>query len=144
MPAISGRVSVIASHLIYDGYFAGIWKKDLVRSLAWTLTGDVLSSNAFNSIPSSSWASFKGLIFFRGIHSEEWRRGKPSSSFSTDKSFEVLEGSTKLYGKDPFGRVLSGKLVVTGLTLLLKGPEWGKKFGPNSTTAVTPTKNTDA
>lgn len=52
--------------------------------------------------------------------------GNPHRTFPRTRALRFRR-EYKVYGKDPFGRVLSGKLVVTGLTLLLKGSRVGEE-----------------
>jgi hypothetical protein len=130
LPAVSGLAAAVAL-TIKEDYLAGIWKGDMVRGLLWLpiSAATINSSNRIPSIPTWSWASYRGGIQFislgtkqsgpidarYNIH-EDIDQARSTMMiqglYRTDRNL-IIEGSTASSSLDPFGRVTSGTLKVT-------------------------------
>lgn len=112
---------ILESYNISDTYLAGMWKKNLAKSLLWHVEDDdyrrnrdagvVWSplpsvdkrNNPTNMPPSWSWASMNAPVLMR-----------PLLGFETAPDFEIIEATTKNVGSAKFGMVSSGQLRVKG------------------------------
>jgi hypothetical protein len=98
LPAISGLASDF--HRAIGGqYLAGLWKEDIIMSLAWSLSIEDKQLDTAYTAPSWSWASA------RNSRPSLQRNGKV---FYTD--VEILVAQVSLAGLDPFGAVTDGYL----------------------------------
>jgi hypothetical protein len=119
LPAISGIAAEVACLLQSDDYLAGIWKTDLLRGISWF--PDPINRRVCDKtwpplpidegIPSWSWAAFDGPIKYYG---ENWfgddRVNTPSKIHL--EAVHIIHAS-----RDPFGRVASGELRLSGLAI---------------------------
>ncbi|KAK4108976.1 hypothetical protein N656DRAFT_801398 [Canariomyces notabilis] len=118
LPAVSGVAAEVA-HMLgsADGsaYAAGLWKGDILRGLAWffhpmfclrVAKGDHPwpPGPADEGIPSWSWAAFDGSVMHYG---QGWSKLQAPT---------VLSVETLPVGVDPFGRVMGGRIRLTGWT----------------------------
>ncbi|KAH8881099.1 HET-domain-containing protein [Thozetella sp. PMI_491] len=108
--ALSG-ISRIVSGAIQSEFLAGIWKKDLLRSLLWqvrkAISGDDLETfRTYDDYvaPSWTWASIEGEV------DPFW----PSKKIS-QPLVEILLASVQAAGDDPFGQVTGGELHLKGI-----------------------------
>ncbi|KAH8770363.1 heterokaryon incompatibility protein-domain-containing protein [Hyaloscypha finlandica] len=131
LPAISGLAAAVALTLKED-YLAGLWKGDIIRGLLWLplSPGVTNSPDRIPSIPSWSWASYRGGIRFIALvtkHNnpintrynlvESFHSNRVSLLFSDltqGVGFSSIQGSTTTSSLDPFGRISGGTLQVTG------------------------------
>lgn len=147
LPAVSGLAAAVAL-TIKEDYLAGIWKGDMVRGLLWlpVSTATTNSPNRIPSIPSWSWASYRGGIQFISLETKhsgpiDARHEFPENfcgarailmiqgGYRTDRIL-MIEGSMASSSLDPFGRVTSGTLKVATdmasccIGRLSAGSEW--------------------
>jgi hypothetical protein len=120
LPAISGLAAAVALTLKED-YLAGLWKGDMIRGLLWLpLSPGIMNSpDRIPSIPSWSWASYRGGIRFIALVMEH--SDPINSRYGLNKNFHnarthflllsnviqpsSIEGSITTSSLDPFGRV---------------------------------------
>jgi hypothetical protein len=126
LPALAGMAAYVHS-ITGDQYLAGFWRRDLLVSLIWTpipnfITAAFVYLNQLTGPPqweqrhpwlegpSWSWASapLEDKLEFWG-QSDENRIWK-------GKDAEIIDANVSLIGKNPFGRVKKGNLVVKGYT----------------------------
>ena len=110
LPALSGIATRFAS-VLNDTYFAGLWKNDLLRCLAWwtLVEGDEARRRPSEyRAPTWSWASIDSSALW-------WQReAKPTMSILTPT--EVLNCQVELvYPMAPFGEVRAGAIELCGL-----------------------------
>ncbi|KAH7074279.1 heterokaryon incompatibility protein-domain-containing protein [Paraphoma chrysanthemicola] len=120
LPALSGLANLIAANT-GDTYLAGLWKSTLMTELSWSVKAfephhscddpkhDASMPAAHKSTvkypsqyraPSWSWASIDAEIDYIGSNSDGERLAS------------LIDVSVKALGKDPFGRLASGRLVL--------------------------------
>lgn len=117
LPAMSGIASVF-SNFMGDGYLAGVWKSDILRGVLWSYArfakpqvrslGKLLESldkpPETYIAPSWSWAGHRYIQFY-------------FDAINIDLIFSChATGSTTVRGKNPFGKVAKGHLLLTGHT----------------------------
>jgi hypothetical protein len=101
LPALSGIVSYI-SRISGDRYLAGIWLGDLCRGLIWQRSPAYPYQRAEPPRgPSWSWVNFDCGVGFIGRDLKV-----------LEVSINVIDYSVDLKGANPFGEVLSAKLVL--------------------------------
>lgn len=102
-------ISGLARKLIVDGhqYVAGLWREILPYQLMWTASSDLETVPGNSNIPSWSWASMNKRVFMRGPH---------EANASDSIFIRIVLAEAPLLGKDPFGQISSGSL------LLLEAP----------------------
>ena len=103
LPAFSGLAKLFQSYLNAE-YVCGLWKEDLRHGLLWRSThpGTLVPYRG----PSWSWVAIEGNQL---VWQWDLLRSKEHES-----RFEILEVRVVVPGRNPFGRVTSGRLVVTG------------------------------
>lgn len=103
LPAFSGLARRFYQSC-QDDYLAGIWRRDLVRSLCWSMCYRDYQKWRYESpeyiAPSWSWASVHASISYRAV----------LGNFRS--AVEIVGASTSLLGNDPFGEVSSGEIKV--------------------------------
>lgn len=115
LPAISALARAIQTELKSE-YLAGLWRDHIHLGLAWERSvayqlGHTESSfkRLDNSCPSWSWASYAAGVDFASF-------GNTVGSFSHVQSAMCLEdANVELESQDPFGHVLRGHLMISGL-----------------------------
>lgn len=122
LPAVSSYAKLIASKS-GDTYLAGLWKNNLHRGLLWKLQrrdrgtfDEVMQRLARPSLyiaPSWSWASRRGALDL-------------DNSDEMKLECEMLEAQTTAQGKDAYGRVRGGHLLVRGKACGIPGGELQK------------------
>lgn len=124
LPALSGMAhSFGLAFAPKDDYLAGMWRRNLIGSLAWIRQyrkdGDedsLVRAAADQSAPSWSWASNSGGVKF--VILDDFQRIRP---YKTDSSVDSVRVFPK--GLDPLGRVSEGTLTLAGrLTKILLEP----------------------
>lgn len=117
LPALSSWAKFIANK-VNDEYLAGLWKKDLLRELHWVILDPNLSLDEFKrklkkpgepGYEAPSWS---------------WCRWTSAGSESMSSNYvahhpvcRIIEAKTEVQGKNPFGRVSGGHLIVSGSLL---------------------------
>ena len=109
LPALSGLASEFQQETKTE-YLAGIWKEDISRQLVWYVfffideTPLPMISASDYIAPSWSWASAKLPVqFINSLYSNKFHSG-----------LELIDSEVIRAGSDPFGRVKSGFLKVSG------------------------------
>lgn len=120
LPALSSWAKFIANKT-NDEYLAGLWKRDLLRELHWINYKPDLSLDEFKrklkkpgepeyEAPSWSWcrwtsaaSDFMQMLGWRPHHIVPMCR--------------IIEAKTEVQGKNPFGRVSDGHLIISGILL---------------------------
>ncbi|KAL2808786.1 heterokaryon incompatibility protein-domain-containing protein [Aspergillus granulosus] len=104
LPALSGLASVVQS-LTSSDYVAGVWLKDLTRSLSWTASpSDIKPCSSGYQAPSFSWASIDSPIY-----EFDERYASPDHSMIT-----LVDWTIERKGIDPLGEVKNATLTVSG------------------------------
>lgn len=118
LPALSSWAKFIANKT-NDEYLAGLWKKDLLRELHWALNWMYyerdLTLEKFKKklkkpgepgyeAPSWSWCRWTSAAS-EFMHPPGLRR---------DPMCRIIEAKTEVQGKNPFGRVSGGHLIISG------------------------------
>jgi hypothetical protein len=103
LPALSGLARFLAQNT-GDQYYAGLWKAHILEDLHWRVLEKQTEQLAFGPTkptsyraPSWSWASVDAAIKFRPLDFDRIVA-------------EFLDCSVETPGKNPFGRVSSGRL----------------------------------
>ncbi|KAH6615180.1 heterokaryon incompatibility protein-domain-containing protein [Boeremia exigua] len=104
LPALSGMASRFHA-ITRDQYIAGHWKTDIEKSLFWGSYQGGFRVKPYRA-PTWSWASMDGII--KWVEDEEFLTGENSAQ----DHFRILDACVQVVGKNPFGRVMSGKLVI--------------------------------
>lgn len=100
--AISGIARAFHRHLRSD-YVAGLWaQQDLAWGLSWRRKGHAAKSTSYRA-PSFSWAALDAAV--------EWPPRRPSGL----SSIKLEKVHIELGSQDPFGRVATAWIQVTGL-----------------------------
>jgi len=107
LPAMAGIASRV-QEITHDHYLAGHWRRDMERSLFWeSPTLDLIDPPARAAnyrAPSWSWASIDG------------RMNSPLHNLASGRTvpppIHIIDVSTQIDGKNPFGSVSDAKLVV--------------------------------
>jgi hypothetical protein len=107
LPALAGIASRVHD-ITKDDYLAGHWRRELERSLFWCAMTESNSGHPGRvkeyRAPSWSWASVNALTGF------DFADLTPGAELPTN--LEILEANVDVEGKNPFGRVTSGKIVM--------------------------------
>ncbi|KLU80985.1 hypothetical protein MAPG_00081 [Magnaporthiopsis poae ATCC 64411] len=113
LPAISGFAAAYAAHTSYT-YCAGLWREDIITGLCWRRdrSDDPCEAAAPRAAPASnyvapswSWASVSGAV--------QPPRASLRFAYPTPlDSVAVLNCEVEVIGKNPFGRVGSGRLTL--------------------------------
>ncbi|OCK76079.1 HET-domain-containing protein, partial [Lepidopterella palustris CBS 459.81] len=111
--AISGLAKIFGD-LISDQYFAGLWKRDMVRGLVWHASGAKLIPNNstdnpsfhVNTAPSWSWASVGSNVAVVNDHADQ--DGFRALAKIEDVEVELVNPS------NPFGAANAGSVIITG------------------------------
>jgi hypothetical protein len=120
LPAISGLAASFGTLLSRTDYLAGIWAHDTLGGLCWyprvSKTGPWPPSTV-DSIPSWSWASHPGEVYFldlkpdlTGVRKDSHVRHRGIAH--ARKICEYIKVETFTHGVDPFGRVHGGTLTI--------------------------------
>lgn len=115
-PALSGIAKIFAKSL-KDEYAAGLWKKNILRQLIWTITQEELLSQS--TLPFQSLAGLLGhLSDPRNCYGPSWSWASRSLAVEynsdTDAAstlrdeIEEISVHTKVEGPNPFGTVSGG------------------------------------
>lgn len=103
LPAFSGMAKLFQTQL-QATYLCGLWKEDLNHGLLWrsTHTGHFTTYRA----PSWSWVAVEGnqLVWLWDLLQTDME----------DWVYEICEASVVVPGLNPYGRVTSGKLILSG------------------------------
>jgi hypothetical protein len=115
LPALSGLAGLFHK-MSHHEYIAGIWKENLAPGLAWYVNKTKSIKPSKYRAPSFSWACVDEEITFRTLHHD--------GEVAFVSSDIVLEGS------DLFGKIRSGRLVLSGLMQRGRAvsPEWREVF----------------
>jgi hypothetical protein len=103
------KLSFQASLFKPGQYYAGIWTKDIVRSLCWEKAVNGIGCRLpAADIPSWSWASMQSPIKYDFVHTP--------STYGKHPLFSVnfAESGTNVHGIDRYRRIRGGKLTVSG------------------------------
>lgn len=117
LPALSSWAKFIANK-VNDEYLAGLWKKDLLRELHWLIYAPNLSLDGFKKklkkpgepgyeAPSWSWCRWTSADSER----------MSSNYYAHHPVCRIIEVKTEVQGKNPFGRVSGGHLIISGSLL---------------------------
>jgi len=107
--ALSG-LARFASHAMKSGYLAGLWGSDLVEDLAWTaITPEETQYEESLKAPSWSWVSLNSDIDMN--FDEKVLMGTLAV---------VMDAKVTLADTNPFGQVVSGRLVLRGSLIILR------------------------
>jgi nitrogen fixation-related uncharacterized protein len=110
--AISGIAETYAE-ILNNEYLAGIWLGDLLAALMWENISEKFPRRPEYFAPSWSWASIDG-------HVEDFGDLNPK-----DPNLDVVGYNIQLREpKAPFGAVLSGHLILKGLSRRLRWDGW--------------------
>lgn len=142
LPALSGFAAEWKRIKPEDEYFAGLWKSDFFKGLAWFPSFGQQSirrrlpeshktwppPSPFEGIPSWSWAAFDGPVCHYG---EDWfsknyydddiymlQLWQPFPS-PTSCPLRLHDVTTKLEQPNPFGRVSKGELTVSSWSMVV-------------------------
>lgn len=111
-PALSSLASVYAG-LTGDRYVAGLWESDMMIGLLWEASYSDrprLERPPAYRAPSWSWAALDGEILFPEAKSSNLKRILHRNKFAlSDINIHI-----ELAGSNPFGRVKSGAMTVSG------------------------------
>ena len=120
LPALSGVASLVSSRC-QQRYIAGIWESSVAEGLTWiarnssdirandlilhthTQCGEPESQTSDRVLPSWSWASNNGLVWFL-FHRDPW-----------ESKIQVKNFRSRSKGSDTSGQVLEARLTVKGL-----------------------------
>jgi hypothetical protein len=121
LPGISGLASRIHA-ATGDTYMAGLWKRQLIRGLCWSLVGGGRHSGIISDsrAPSWSWAKMKGPSEIQ----------YPPLSPDMETLVEVIDAWTRPAGANLFGDAVAGELRVRGR--LKQGRAWSVMAGSSS------------
>lgn len=114
-PSIAG-IAVLFSHRLRDDYLAGLWKKDLYRSLLWYIFGtsvvtgykrllDRLQHPDPYIAPSWSWASRSTMVTFNVYGGQ--------GMIDTLSECTVLDAAVQLKGTGAFGEITGAYLDIS-------------------------------
>ncbi|KAE9966282.1 hypothetical protein BLS_007115 [Venturia inaequalis] len=103
LTAISGIARAFFRHFRCK-YIAGLWEFDMAFGLSWRKRGPVVHPAVFRA-PSFSWANLDAVI--AGV---EW----PIRSSNNQSAVTIVQSHVELDGEDPFGRISSSSIKVTG------------------------------
>lgn len=103
LPALSGLASEF-HRMAADEYCAGLWRMDMIPGLCWEQSVRCKDPPIYLA-PSWSWASLESGVSYPG--------------FSEDRTLhiQVLEVSVTPYGSNPYGRLRTGFIRLTGRLL---------------------------
>lgn len=107
LPAMAGIASRIQT-ITHDDYLAGHWRREMERSLFWAACTMHPCDHPARALkyraPSWSWASIDGRIYshFPNLASGE----------VVPPPVQIIEASTQIDGKNPFGSVSDAKLII--------------------------------
>ncbi|KAH6881575.1 heterokaryon incompatibility protein-domain-containing protein [Alternaria rosae] len=107
LPAMAGIASRVQA-ITHDDYLAGHWRRGIERSLFWNANTTHPCEHPARALryraPSWSWASIDGNI------------SSPSLILTSDEvmppSVQMIEASTQIDGKNPFGSVSDARLII--------------------------------
>ncbi|KAH8657945.1 heterokaryon incompatibility protein-domain-containing protein [Xylariales sp. PMI_506] len=109
LPALSGVASLLHKKLCCE-YYAGLWENGLEKSLCWQLEDNDTQRLGYQPrsfvAPSWSWASITQAV---EPYLDEFEDPE-----LFDCKFVIEEVDTQTPGLNPFGRVTSGHLIVSG------------------------------
>jgi hypothetical protein len=108
LPAISGLASVMKSR-IGDKYIAGLWHSHFTIGLLWHRKKEWLTQPVRYRAPSWSWAAYDGYIVMPAEADIE------SSMIPALPMAEVTDVGLKPEGRDPHGKLASGKVTLIAL-----------------------------
>lgn len=107
LPALAGVASRVHA-ITKDQYLAGHWRRELERSLFWRTKMNFWDNHPGRvkeyRAPSWSWASVAASVSF------DFPDLAPGADIST--TIEILEASIDIDGKNPFGCVIGGKILI--------------------------------
>ena len=129
LSALSGLAQKFAQ--VTDGvYLAGLWKSDLRRGIMWKPKfREHMTRPSTYRAPSWSWAALDGAV--------EW--GQYFRYLDHDDTFEIRTAEITLSNVHTTGRVIGGRLVISGrllpvIQIMQKPGKWNKGayFDPNT------------
>lgn len=115
LPALSGLASRAASQL--GKYFCGLWSRTFISDLLWrvnTLHKGLCRPSKYRG-PTWSWVSTNGAVRYweqLGVHTRRRFDGLHPRFIKMNPYFEAW--NIQLAGRNPFGEVISGSVVVCG------------------------------
>ncbi|KAH8807658.1 heterokaryon incompatibility protein-domain-containing protein [Xylogone sp. PMI_703] len=127
LPALAGIAAEWKRIKPEDEYFAGLWKSDIFKGLAWfpnsgqhSIRRRLPESHAawpptspFKGIPSWSWAAFDGAVAHFG---EYWFK---KHCHDSNGSLHLHSVSTTTVGQNPFGCVSGGEITLSGWSMVV-------------------------
>lgn len=125
LPALAGIARVFQS-VLNDDYCAGLWKNDILPSLAWRRNPRYPADNSTRFdlarpseylAPSWSWTSILGKL---AAMSSNWKT-RDALKTSASRTAKVVNVSTTQKNADPFGRVTRGELILRTHFCLVEG-----------------------
>jgi len=123
LPAFSGLARAF-ERVLKDQYCAGLWKKDLIRSLLWSresISRKATPAHQRNEklpnyrVPSWNWASIQGGIISNSDAEEQLDR-----YLNIVETAKILEVCTTPRFEDPFGQTKDGYLVLRAPLCFIK------------------------
>ena len=131
LPAIGG-IAAGFQNFLRDRYVAGLWERDLVRDLLWSMTVEPALDHEEKpdfTAPSWSWASVphaRNIIFHHPNNGVPW-------FVKTYQHANVIkvECTPKIVGK-PFGQITEGYLLIKGRLYAITDPRVGEPDPDNS------------
>ncbi|KAF6786810.1 heterokaryon incompatibility protein, partial [Colletotrichum musicola] len=110
LPALSGLASAAALRC-NDTYIAGLWKEDLQLGLLWSVDGDPTAPPSEYLAPSFSFASVNRPV----VYNLPNRLSQSGENVYGNTGVKLLAVDL-VRGRDPFGMVLGGSILVSGLS----------------------------
>lgn len=113
LPALSGLAGVFA-RLTGDRYLAGLWESDLAIGMLWQASRSErprLQRPPEYRAPSWSWAALDGQVEFN-FDVAYTSQGLPLDEM--ELALTDIDVALELAGSDPYGKVASGTMSVTG------------------------------
>ena len=131
LPALGSLAMVFNAKRPKWTYVAGLWKEDLSRSLLWKADGNIVkvatrskpSTPAHGTMqpapfaPSFSWANISGRSTYKLLE------------LGGTSTVEVI--ATEVVGKDKFGDVSSGSIVLRGRAVAIRFPRYVQNYDKN-------------
>jgi hypothetical protein len=113
--ALSSVAQAAQSMLGGHGYYAGLWRHELVRGLMWHCCSPSvdLRSRKNSQAPTWSWASVEGTIMFVALGME---------TFNKELVEVVQVQATHMDRNNPFGNLTSARLTLRGRALKISLP----------------------
>lgn len=124
LAAVSGLAFRFAQYFPNERYLAGLWEGDLARDLLWESGGRSTMAGPTRKVESvaPSW-SWSRLGWGKGGQGAEWEyetkpklaKWAPTTSYKQDHRVRIISASINVEGKNPYGTVSSGCIVIEGV-----------------------------